>query len=133
MTDLPEKWKEGELDGLEELIKQIKVVYDSRSLSDEYLKENDCMTREECYVAEEHSYGIVTVISDYVLPYLEQLQRLKKENSQFRQLLKDLYKKTESYLVGEKYGFKELGWHEKAAEFDNLLTLINAAIGESEE
>ena len=126
---LRKQWKKGELDGLEELIKQIKVVYDSRSLSDEYLKENDCMTREECYVAEEHPYGIVTVISDYVLPYLEQLQIVKDENKKLRVLLKEC-------LVYIPYSYPQFQT-EKRIDLDSakldLLTRINAAIGESEE
>ena len=87
MTDLTEKFKAGELEALEELINQIATVDDSRSLSDEYLKEKGLMTREELDVAAEYPYGIVMVTSDYVLPYLKEMQENKKENQQLKELL----------------------------------------------
>ena len=89
MTDLTEQWKNGKIEALEELINQIATVDDSRSLSDEYLKEKGLMTRDECGVAGEYPYGIVMVVSDYVLPYLKKLQELKKENQQLKELLKE--------------------------------------------
>lgn len=78
MNKLTENWKNGEIEFLDDLIKQIEEVDNSRSLSDEYLKAKKIMTREECGVAVEYPYGIVTVISDYVLPYLKELKELKK-------------------------------------------------------
>lgn len=89
MTDSTDKWKNGKIEALEELIKQIATVDDSRSLSDEYLKEKGLMTREECSAAVEYPYGIVMVISDYVLPYLKRLQVIEKEKQQFKELLKE--------------------------------------------
>ena len=86
---LTEQWKNGKIEALEELINQIATVDDSRSLSDEYLKEKGLMTRDECGVAGEYPYGIVMVVSDYVLPYLKKLQELKKENQQLKELLKE--------------------------------------------
>ena len=87
MTNLTEQWKNGKIEALEELINQIATVDDRRSFSDEYLKEKGLMTREECGVAVEYPYGIVMVVSDYVLPYLKKLQALKKENQQLKELL----------------------------------------------
>lgn len=79
MTDLTEKWKNGKIEALEELINQIATVDDSRSFSDEYLKEKGLMTREECGVAVEYPYGIVMVTSDYVLPYLKNCRHSRKK------------------------------------------------------
>lgn len=76
MDNLTDKWRKGDIEALPELIKQIEETDNSRSLSDEYLKEKGLMTREEYGVAKEYPYGIVMVISDYVLPYLEKLQDL---------------------------------------------------------
>ena len=87
MTDLTEQWKNGKIEALEELINQIATVDDSRSLSDEYLKEKGLMTRDECGVAGEYPYGIVMVVSDYVLPYLKKLQELKQENQQLKDII----------------------------------------------
>ena len=84
MTDLIEQWKNGKIEALEELINQITTVDDSRSLSDEYLQEKGLMTRDECGVAGEYPYGIVMVVSDYVLPYLKKLKELKQENQQLK-------------------------------------------------
>ena len=89
MTDLTDKWKNGKIEALEELINQIVATDDSRSLSDEYLKEKGLMTREECSAAVEYPYGIVMVISDYVLPYFKKLQVIEKEKQQFKELLKE--------------------------------------------
>ena len=95
MTDLTEQWKKGKIEALEELINQITTVDDSRSLSDEYLKEKGLMTRDECGVAGEYPYGIVMVVSDYVLPYLKKLQELKKENQQLKELMKRVVNATD--------------------------------------
>ena len=95
MTDLTEKKKKGKIEALEELINQITTVDDSRSLSDEYLKEKGLMTRDECGVAGEYPYGIVMVVSDYVLPYLKKLQELKKENQQLKELMKRVVNATD--------------------------------------
>lgn len=89
MTDSTDKWKNGKIEALEELINQIVTTDDNRSLSDEYLKEKGLMTREECSAAVEYPYGIVMVISDYVLPYLKKLQVIEKEKQQLKELLKE--------------------------------------------
>ena len=122
MTDLTEQWKNGKIEALEELINQITTVDDSRSLSDEYLKEKGLMTRDECGVALEYPYGIVMVVSDYVLPYLKKLQELKQENQQLKELLREC---------------KEFFEEENPKDFtvmsermDELLTKIDNAIGE---
>ena len=75
MTDLIDKWKKGEVSALKNLIALIKETDNSRSLSDEYLKENGQYTRDIVPVGE-WSYGIVSVVVDYVLPYLDKLEKL---------------------------------------------------------
>lgn len=89
MTDLTEKWKNGELESLGELIKQIEEVDNRRALSDEYLIERDEASRSEYAPAEEWGYGIVWAMSDYVLPYLKELNALKEENARLKELLKN--------------------------------------------
>ena len=100
MTDLTEQWKNGKIEALEELINQITTVDDSRSLSDEYLQEKGLMTRDECGVAGEYPYGIVMVVSDYVLPYLKKLQALKEENQQLKELLRECRETIETSVWG---------------------------------
>lgn len=90
MSDLTDKWKAGDMTALSELVEEIKKVDYRCSLSDEYLKANNLSTREEYCVAGEFPYGIVMVISDYVLPYLKELQTLQEENVQQKQLLKEV-------------------------------------------
>lgn len=90
MSDLTDKWKAGDMTALSELVEEIKKVDYRCSLSDEYLKANNLSTREEHCVAGEFPYGIVMVISDYILPYLKELQTLQEENVQQKQLLKEV-------------------------------------------
>lgn len=87
MTDLTEKWKNGELESLGELVKQIEEVDNRRALSDEYLIERNNAPRSEYAPAEEWGYGIVWAMSDYVLPYLKELQALNEENARLKELL----------------------------------------------
>ena len=89
---LTEQWKNGKIEALEELINQIATVDDNYSLSDEYLQEKGLMTRDECGVALEYPYGIVMVVSDYILPYLKKLQELKQENQHLKELLRECRK-----------------------------------------
>lgn len=77
-TSLTEQWKKGELEALDELIKQIEVIDNNRALSDEYLESKGLSTREGCNAVSEWSYGIVWVIVDYVLPYLKRVRELKE-------------------------------------------------------
>ena len=102
---LTEQWKNGKIEALEELINQIATTDDSRSLSDEYLKEKGLMTRDECGVAGEYPYGIVMVVSDYVLPYLKKLQELKKENQQLKELLKEV---RDAWVIYKPYDRSQL-------------------------
>lgn len=83
---LTEKWKKGELDVLDKLIKQIETINDNRALSDEYLKNNGLSTREDYNIVGEWEYGIVWVVVDYVLPYLKQTQQLHKFLEEFNAL-----------------------------------------------
>ena len=118
---LTEQWKNGKIEALEELINQITTTDDSRSLSDEYLQEKGLMTREECGVAVEYPYGIVMVVSDYVLPYLKKLQELKQENQQLKELLRECRK-----ALNKAKG--DTVWY--PVEIDHVLTQIDNAIGE---
>ena len=120
MTDLTEQWKNGKIEALEELINQITTTDDSRSLSDEYLKEKGLMTRDECGVALEYPYGIVMVVSDYVLPYLKKLQELKQENQQLKELLNYIRDEIADMPVyAKQMGF---GWISEAAyRIDNAI------------
>lgn len=83
MTKTPEEltkeWKAGELESLGELVKQIEEVDNRRALSDEYLIERNEAPRSEYAPAEEWGYGIVWAMSDYVLPYLKELQTIFKK------------------------------------------------------
>ena len=119
MTDLTEQWKKGELEALEELINQIATVDDRRSLSDEYLKEKGLMTREECGVAVEYPYGIVMVVSDYVLPYLKKLYALKEETQQLKELLREC-REILDYA-------KDFAYHDPCCK---CIAKINQALGE---
>ncbi len=56
----------------EYLIQKMEEVDRRRGLSDNYLKEHGCNTREDIGIAET-SYGIVTVPIDWVLSYLKEL------------------------------------------------------------
>ena len=129
MTDLTEQWKNGKIEALEELINQITTTDDSRSLSDEYLKEKGLMTRDECGVAGEYPYGIVMVVSDYVLPYLKKLQALKEENQQLKELLKECRDYVVNTLIELKNGYcyEENDYYH---ETKTLLTKVDNAIGE---
>ena len=118
---LTEQWKNGKIEALEELINQIATVDDNYSLSDEYLQEKGLMTRDECGVALEYPYGIVMVMSDYVLPYLKKLQELKKENTKLKELLKECRK-----ALNKAKG--DTVWY--PVEIDHTLTQIDNAIGE---
>ena len=142
MTDLTEKLKAGELEALEELINQIATVDDSRSFSDEYLKEKGLTTREECDVAGEYPYGIVMVISDYVLPYLKKLQALNEENKNLYKMIDVLNRHLDSFLKEEEnQQLKELlkrvnehfEWIDRDEPFyinDELWEDIKKALGE---
>lgn len=121
MNDLIGKWKNGEIEFLDELIKQIEKADHSRSLSDEYLKERGLKTREELGVAGEYPYGIVMAVSDCVLPYLQQLKVITEKNARLKTLLKECKKEIEA-LGCMTYPSIVL-----------ILADINAAIGESEE
>lgn len=133
MTDLTEKWKKGELENGFYYVKGADCLLGMMSDYALYRVNLEHRDNEIKLLAPVPSYEEYLEMVGHCGAYSTANDCLKEENQQLRQLLKDLYKKTDSYLVGEKNGFKELGWHEKAAEFDNLLTRINTAIGESEE
>ena len=119
MNNLTEQWKAGKVEALDELINQIATVDDSRSLSDEYLKEKGLMTRGECGVAAEYPYGIVMVISDYVLPYMKKLQALKEENQQLKKQINHLLKtQARQFIDNQKLQVKA----EKAKDVVNIDT-----------
>lgn len=60
---------------LDSLILQIEEHRKHRSLSDIYLREHECNTREDIGVGE-YAYGIVLVPEDWVLPYLKELSNI---------------------------------------------------------
>lgn len=62
---------------LDSLILQIEEHSKHRSLSDTYLREHECNTREDIGVGE-YAYGIVLVPEDWVLPYLKELSNIWK-------------------------------------------------------
>jgi len=62
---------------LDELIKKINMLQNKRALSDEFLIENNCRTRKEIGIGE-YNYGVIMIPVDFVLPYLLELQDIKK-------------------------------------------------------
>lgn len=60
---------------LDSLILQIEEHRKHRSLSDTYLREHECNTREDIGIGE-YAYGIVLVPEDWVLPYLKELSNI---------------------------------------------------------
>ncbi len=99
MTKPPEEltkdWKEGKLESLNNLIEFIKSTDNHQALSDNYLKENNCATRNEYNPAQEWGYGIVWVIADYVLPYLKQIKAMQDQ-------IADASKKVEELELNNK-------------------------------
>ena len=63
---------------LNDFIEQIEQANKRYSLSDQYLEENNHLTRDEIGIGE-MSYGIVMIPVDWILPYLKQLKDLKEE------------------------------------------------------
>ena len=63
---------------LNDLIEQIEQANKRYNLSDQYLEENNHLTRDEIGIGE-MSYGIVMIPVDWILPYLKQLKDLKEE------------------------------------------------------
>lgn len=62
---------------LDSLILQIEEYSKRKSLSDTYLREHECNTREDIGIGE-YAYGIVLVPEDWVLPYLKELSNIWK-------------------------------------------------------
>lgn len=67
--------KEIDLENLNNLIEEIEAKSKARSLSDEYLKEHNCPTRDNVGISE-YVYGIIMIPEDFVLPYLKELRRI---------------------------------------------------------
>lgn len=61
---------------LEELLSEMEEKMDNRDLSDEYLREYNCSTRQEIGIGE-YAYGITMIPCKWVYPYLEELRRIK--------------------------------------------------------
>ena len=61
---------------LHELLNEMKEKMRNRDLSDEYLREHDCSTRNEIGIGE-YSYGITMIPCSWIYPYLEELRQLK--------------------------------------------------------
>lgn len=70
-----DKITDEKLNKLDSLILQIEEHSKHRSLSDTYLKEHECNTREDIGIGE-YAYGIVLVPEDWVLPYLKKLRNI---------------------------------------------------------
>lgn len=62
---------------LDELIKKIDELQNNKALSDEFLIERGCRTRDEVGIGE-YRYGIIMMPVDFILPYLEELREIKK-------------------------------------------------------
>ena len=69
--------EEIDLKKLQELIKEIETKRSSRSLSDEYLSDHNCSTRDDVGIGE-YAYGIVMIPEDWVLPYLKYSMKLNE-------------------------------------------------------
>ena len=142
---LTEQWKKGELEVLDKLIEIIEFTEQNRALSDEYLKNNGQYAREDYdSIVGEYEYGIVFVMVDYILPYLKQVQQLRKfleefnalevakENQQLKELLKDCrfmlreMSDVNNWLEGDEC---ELNYY-MATECGKYVTKITNAIGE---
>lgn len=63
---------------LEKLLEEMEEKMNNKDLSDDYLLENNCSTRDRIGIGE-YSYGIVMVPCSWVYPYLEELRRIKLE------------------------------------------------------
>ncbi len=63
---------------LDKLITQIEDKMNCRDLSDEYLREHDCPTREDIGIGE-YSYGITIVPCSWVYPYLKKIKSMKED------------------------------------------------------
>lgn len=57
---------------LNQLIKEIENKDKTKGLSDSYLSKHGYMTRSDVGIGE-YSYGIITIPTDWVLPYLKEL------------------------------------------------------------
>lgn len=71
--------KENRYNELKDLIAEIKAKEENRGLSDEYLKEHNMSTREEIGIGE-YAYGIIMIPEEFVLPYLEELGKLWRDD-----------------------------------------------------
>lgn len=63
---------------LEEMLNEMKEKMSNRDLSDDYLRENNCSTRDEIGIGE-YSYGITMIPCKWVYSYLEELRKIKSK------------------------------------------------------
>ena len=139
MSNLTEQWKKGELEVLDKLIEIVEITNQNRALSDEYLKDNGHYAREDYdTIVGEYEYGIVFVMADFILPYLKQVQQLRKFLEEFNALdvakenqqLKELLSKARDSVQFDYYEAIGGGADYQAKFLKDLLTKIDNAIGE---
>lgn len=63
---------------LYELIEEIQEKMNNRDLSDDYLSECGCTTRDEIGICE-YFYGITMIPCEWILPYLKELKKLREK------------------------------------------------------
>ena len=67
-----------DLDNLNDLIERMKNACSARDLSDNYLRNCGCSTRDEIGIGE-YAYGITMIPCSWVLPYLKELKEIKEK------------------------------------------------------
>lgn len=69
------KMSEKEKSELKNLLETMEEKMNARDLSDEYLKEHNCSTREDIGIGE-YAYGITMIPCKWVYGYLSKLQNM---------------------------------------------------------
>lgn len=65
---------------LKELLNEMKEKMNNKDLSDHYLSEHNCSTRDEIGIGE-YYYGITMLPCSWVYPYLKELKELKDKET----------------------------------------------------
>ena len=89
-----------DLKKLQELIEEIERKRSCRSLSDEYLSDNNYSTRDDIGIGE-YAYGIVMIPESWVLPYLKYLIKLNDDCLSYEEDLSETelkFKKAEEII-----------------------------------
>ena len=74
---------------LDELLEKIDELQNNKALSDEFLIDRGCRTRDEIGIGE-YSYGIIMMPVDFIFPYLEELRDIKKEKIKCNQNMENV-------------------------------------------